>query len=307
MAKFRDTTSAQALDEPEVAPPVAAGAGQMLQDRAMGDLLRETRNLTAEQVEEVLRYQREHHLRFGEAAIALGYVDADDVLFALSQQFHYTYAPDELEGLNHELVALRSPFSHQAESFRRIRSQLMMRVFNDTEPRRALAVVSPNSGDGKSFFAANLAIVLAQLGGRTLLVDGDMRGPRQHELFGLRAGSGLSGLLSGRVEAQVIQQIQALPNLFVLPVGVTPPNPLELIERSAFALLIRELLGKFDHVIFDTSASEHGADASVIAARCGAALVMARKDKSRVAALQELVMTLAESPARLAGVIMNEY
>ena len=134
-----------------------------------------------------------------------------------------------------------------------------------------------------------------------------MRGPRQHELFGLKAGTGLSGLLSGRVEAQVIQQIQALPNLFVLPVGVTPPNPLELIERSAFALLIRELLGKFDHVLFDTSASVYGADSGVIAARCGAALVMARKDKSRVASLQDLVMTLAESPVRLAGVIMNEY
>jgi chain length determinant protein tyrosine kinase EpsG len=308
MAKFRDTMSAQAVEADEAPPPIAASsAGQVLQDRAMGDLLRETRNLTAEQVEEVLKYQREHRLRFGEAAIALGYVDADDVLFALSQQFHYTYAPDELEGLNHELVALRNPFSHQAESFRRIRSQLMMRVFNDTEPRRALAVVSPNQGDGKSFFAANLAIVLAQLGGRTLLVDGDMRGPRQHELFGLKTGTGLSGLLSGRVEAQVIQQIQALPNLFVLPVGVTPPNPLELIERSAFSLLIRELLGKFDHVIFDTSAAVHGADGSVIAARCGAALVMARKDKSRVVALQDLVETLAESPARLAGVIMNEF
>jgi protein-tyrosine kinase len=109
------------------------------------------------------------------------------------------------------------------------------------------------------------------------------------------------------VEAQVIQQIPSLPNLFVLPVGITPPNPLELIERSAFALLIRELLSKFDHVIFDTPASVYGADAGVIAARCGAALVIARKDQSRVAELQDLVDSLAESPAKLAGVIMNEF
>ena len=305
MAKFRDTSNAQTI-EPEGAVPLAA-AGPVVQDRAMGDLLREARNLTAEQVEEVLRYQREHHVRFGEAAIALGFVTADDVLFALSQQFHYVYVPDQLEGVNDELVTLRSPFSQQAEAFRRIRSQLMMRVFTETEARRALAVVSPNSGDGKTFFAANLAVVLAQLGGRTLLVDADLRGPRLHEVFGLASTAGLSGLLSGRVEAQVIQQIPALPNLFVLPVGITPPNPMELIERSAFPLLVRELLSKFDHVIFDTPAAVHGADASVIAARCGAALVIARKDQSRMGALQEMVETLAESPAKLAGVIMNEY
>lgn len=306
MAKFRDSTS----PDPQVTtapPPAAPPAGPVVQDRAMGDLLREARNLTAEQVEKILQYQREHRVRFGEAAIALGFVNADDVLFALSQQFHYQYAPEQIDGISPELVTLRNPFSHQAEAFRGMRSQLMMRVFGDTDARRALAVVSPDVDDGKTYFCANLAVTLAQLGGRTLLVDADLRGPRQHELFGLQASAGLSGLLSGRVESQVIQQIPALPSLFVLPVGITPPNPLELIERPAFSLLIRELLSKFDHVVVDTPAAAYGADATAIAARCGAVLVIARKDKSRVAAVQDLVGTLAESPAKLAGVVMNEF
>jgi len=304
MAKFRDST---AFDASVAASAPAPTAAPILQGRAMGDLLREARNLSVDQVEQILEYQREHDVRFGEAAIKLGLVSSNDVLFALSQQFHYIYAPESLEGLSPELVALRNPFSPQAEAFRGVRSQLMMRVFTESEPRRALAVVSPNPSDGKTFFSANVAVTLAQLGGRTLLVDADLRGPRQHQLFGLKNGAGLSGLLSGRVESQVIQQIPTLPSLYVLPVGITPPNPLELIERPAFSLLLGELLSKFDHVIVDTPSAVHGADASALAARCGAALVIARKDKSRVAALQDLVSTLAQSPAKLAGVIMNEF
>jgi chain length determinant protein tyrosine kinase EpsG len=275
-------------------------------DRSIGDIIAETRHLSAGQVEQILALQRERGIRFGEAAIQLGFASTDDVLFALAQQFHYPYAAEEQRKLSPELVALNQPFSVQAESFRAVRSQLMMRVFNE-QPRRALAVVSPNSGDGKTFFAANLAVTLAQLGGRTLLVDADLRGPRQHEVFNLSNNSGLSGILSGRVESQVVQQVPGVSSLFVLPVGITPPNPLELVERPAFGLLMRELVSKFDHVVVDTPASEYGADATVIAARCGASLVLARKHESRVGALEELTAVLSQSSTKLAGVIVNEY
>lgn len=276
-------------------------------DRSIGSILADLRNLSADQVEKIVRHQRDHSVRFGEAAVALGFASSDDVLVALSQQFHYPYAPEERREASPELKALNQPFGVQAESFRAIRSQLMMRLFNEGQERHAISVVSPESGDGKTFFAANLAVVLAQLGGRTLLVDADMRHPRQHEVFGLDNKAGLSGILSGRAEAKVIQQVAGVPSLFVLPVGITPPNPLELVERPAFGLLIRELLSKFDHVVVDTPAACYGSDAAVIAARCGAALVVARKDHGRVPALQDLVANLAETPAVLAGVVFNEF
>lgn len=278
-----------------------------LADRSIGSILADLRNLSADQVEKIVRHQRDKGVRFGEAAVALGFASTDDVLVALSQQFHYPYAPEESRKASPELSALNQPFGVQAESFRAIRSQLMMRLFNEGQERRAIAVVSPDSGDGKTFFAANLAVVLAQLGGRTLLVDGDLRHPRQHDVFGLANQAGLSGILSGRAEAKVIQQVAGVPSLFVLPVGITPPNPLELVERPAFGLLIRELLSKFDHVVVDTPAACYGSDAAVIAARCGAALVVARKDQGRVPALQDLVANLAETPAVLAGVVFNEF
>lgn len=93
----------------------------------------------------------------------------------------------------------------------------------------------------------------------------------------------------------------------MLPVGITPPNPLELVERPAFGLLVRELLSKFDHVVVDTPAAQYGSDSAVIAARCGAALVVARKHKAQVESLQSLVADLAETPAVVAGVVFNEF
>jgi protein-tyrosine kinase len=310
MAKFRDSTLHESILHPGSAsshqqqPP---GLGWSLQDRTIGDIIREKRGLNVEHIEKILSHQRTHNIRFGEAAIALGYASSEDVMSALAEQFHYPYASRGNETLSDELVTLKQPFSLQSEAFRATRSQIMMRLFSRGDVHRVLAIISPNRGDGKTYFSANLAITLAQLGGRTLLVDADLREPRQHELFSLRHGSGLSGILSGRNEAQVIQQVPEVPSLFVLPVGVVPPNPSELVERPAFGLLMRELSSKFDHVIVDTPAAAHGADCSVIAARCGAALVLARKNASQVTQLQALVNGLTDTPAKLAGVVLNEF
>ncbi|MEN9891638.1 MAG: hypothetical protein RLY78_1933 [Pseudomonadota bacterium] len=294
---------------PRAVPPESAGAGTpQVRDRAIGTILAELRHLTAEQVERIVAVQRERGVRFGEAAVSLGLVSADDVMHALAEQFHYPYAAEERRQRSAELVALTQPFSAQSESFRAIRSQLMMRMQTE-EPAgaRALAVISPDSGDGKSFFVGNLAVTLAQLGGRTLVVDADLRGPRQHEIFGVPNQSGLSLVLSGRVEENVIHPVDGVPGLFVLPVGAPPPNPLELLERPAFGLLLRELTNKFNHVIVDTPAAVYGADATVIAARCGSALMLARKDRSRLEGLQTLAASLAGTSTRVAGVIFNEF
>lgn len=279
-----------------------------VRERSIGAIIAETRHLTAEQVESVLAYQKTHSMRFGEAAIAMGVASADDVIFALAQQYHYPVAQEDQKQLAQELVALNKPFSRQVEAFRNLRSQIIMRVDPSSEgARRPLAVVSPDVGDGKTFVAANLAITLAQLGGRTLLVDADMRSPRLHEVFSLKNGAGLSNILSGRAENQVIQQATGVPNLFVLPVGPTPPNPVELVERPAFGLLLNELISKFDHVVVDTPAAAYGSDAGVIAARCGSVLVVARRDESRLRTLSQLTTLLQHSRSKILGVLYNEH
>ena len=278
-----------------------------LHDRPIGDLIRDARNLSAAEVEKVLSYQREHGVRFGEAAVTLGLASPDDVLNALAQQFHYPLANAERRVASPELVTLLQPFSVQAEAIRAVRSQVTMRLSRPDAVRQAMAVISPDSGDGKTYFAANLAVALAQLGGRTLIIDADLRGPRQHEVFKVSNVAGLSSLLSGRSESQVIQSVDGVPGLFVLPCGPIPPNPLELIERPAFGLLVRELTSKFDHVVIDTAAASLGSDACVVAAKCGAALVLTRKHENKVAALQDLVASMAGSSVQLIGAVFNEF
>jgi chain length determinant protein tyrosine kinase EpsG len=289
--------------------PKSADVSQgMLHDRSIGRIIAAANKLTADQVEQILAHQKKAGVRFGEAAVALGFANGEDVLWALSQQFHYPYAPGGATQLGAEVVLASKPFSAQAEAFRVLRSQINMRLFAADQKKRAIAVISPEKGDGKSFFAANMAVAMSQLGGRTLLVDADMRNPRQHEIFGLNEPSaGLSGILSGRTESNVIRSIPDLPSLFVMPVGTVPPNPTELLERPAFGLLMRELLSKFDYVIVDTPAAEFAADGAIAAAHCGAALVIARKNSTRVASVQELVESLANGPAELAGVVLNEH
>jgi Mrp family chromosome partitioning ATPase len=138
-------------------------------------------------------------------------------------------------------------------------------------------------------------------------VDGNFRNPRLHDLFSIPNTSGLTGILSGRQEENVIYQAADIPSLFVMPVGITPPNPLELLERPAFRLLISELLRKFDHVLIDTPAGSISSDAIVIAARCGAALTLARRHKTGAEELTNFTSQLRETTAKLAGIIVNEF
>lgn len=297
--------------EPKGAEPtyVDTVIGQASVSLPIGEIMCQANNLSPEQIEQILAYQREKGGRFGEAAVALGLASGDEVLWALSQQFHYPYSQDTNQSFHPDLVVARQPFSDQAEAFRTMRSHLIMKMFSaPTQVRHALAVLSPDSGDGKSYFAANLAAAFSQLSGRTLLIDADMRTPRQHEIFGLTDSSlGLTSILTGRATSRAIHPIPQLPSLYVLPVGVAPPNPIELIERPAFGLLMRTLMTKFDRIIVDTPAASRGADGAVIAAKCGAAALIARRDHSRLTALQNIVNTVSLGNTRIVGSIINEF
>src|ERR1700712_583756 len=159
------------MNEKIEGPDLYIGEGQAhdgnLRSKAIGELIQDARNLSADDLDRIGRYQRENDLRFGEAAIALGLADTEDVLQALAQQFKYAYADEESRKSAPELVMLNQPFGHQAEAFRAIRSQILMRTQMETKgQRRPLAVVSTDSGDGKTYFSANLAVALAQLGGK---------------------------------------------------------------------------------------------------------------------------------------------
>lgn len=278
-----------------------------VRDRPIGELLRVANNLTDKQVDEILRYQQSNGLRFGEAAVELDLATHDEVLWAVSQQYHYPYAPYP-QGVSSELVVASKPFSPESELFRELRSNLMLGVMASSQTRRAVAFVSPSVGDGKTFLIANLAVAFSQLGARTLVIDANLRSPRLHRIFGASPkGGGLSGILSGRSRQNVIVPADDLPSLYFLPAGSRPPNPLELLQRPAFSLLVRDVLAKFDYVFVDTPASSQGADARVVANACGAAVAVARQGKSQLGSMQSLVNSLTKARIGLAGVVLNQH
>jgi protein-tyrosine kinase len=276
-------------------------------ERSIGQILVEAGRMSADGAERVLTYQRDQGLHFGEAAIRLGLITREDMRFALANQFEYTYlAPGEAP-LDAEVVAAFSTTHPATEAVRALRSQLILRWMNQKEQGKALAMVSTESGIGRSFIVANLAVVFSQLGERTLLIDANLRNPRLHHLFQTDNRVGLTSILGDRLETLPISPIKALPALSVLTAGPAAPNPQELLSRPAFQDLVHNATNYFDVILLDTPASSCGADAQIIASRAGAAVLVTRRDQTRLQETAQFVDLLAQSGVDMVGAVMNEY
>lgn len=287
--------------DPQRAVPVARS------DRTIGAILLEEGKLTAREVDRVLERQRQDKVRFGEAAVRMGLISADDVRFALAKQYDMPHFTPSLEGPSRELVAAFAPFHPRTEEIRALRTQLLIRWYNPEQGRKALVVASPEPGEGRSYVAANLGIVFSQLGARTLLVDADLRTPRQHRIFGLPEGQGLSSMLAGRGEHTPTFPVPGMGRLSVLPAGPLPPNPQELLSRPVFNAFLKDVTSIYDVVIIDTPPARHYADAQSVTYRAGDALVVARKNHTPVASTSKTIRELAGTGARVVGTVVNEY
>jgi chain length determinant protein tyrosine kinase EpsG len=283
----------------------AVPAEHNLAESRMGALLLDSGKLTPENAERVLRTQKELGLRFGEAAVRLGLVSEDDIQQALARQFAYPYLQKGQANLSPRLVAAYEPFAPQVESLRAIRSQLMLRWF--ARGRRALAIVGIGENDGASLFTSNLAVVFSQLGEQTLLVDANLRAPHQQETFGFKPRQGLSDLLAGRADLDVVQRIPAFVDLSVMPAGTLPPNPQELLARESFRNLNTQLESRYDVVLYDLPPFASGADALAVAGRAGGVLLVARKHHTRVANLSRMVEQLVDAGGEVLGSVVVEF
>jgi protein-tyrosine kinase len=271
----------------------------------IGALLVESGRITLEDADRIMRLQREKGWRFGDAAVRLGLIAQADIEQILARQFEFPYLMPGQSRLRGELVAAYAPFDARVETFRALRSHLMLRWFKLDLRLKHLAIVSPHRDEGRSYLAANLAVVFSQLGERTLLIDANMRHPRQHALFSLENRAGLSTLLAGRAGLEVIEQILPLPGLSVLPAGPIPPNPQELLGRQSFHAFLTELDKTFDVVILDTPATEGSADAQAVVSRACGALMVVRRNHTPVRAVKALSNTLVGMGAALMGAVIN--
>ncbi len=276
-------------------------------ERTIGAILVGSGALTGADVERILALQREKGGRFGEAGRALGLIEQRDIDYALSRQFDYPYLRRGESRVSASLIAAYEPAHPQVEALRALRSELMLHWFNDDAAHKSLAIVSEARGDGRSHIAANLAVVLSQLGGRTLLIDADLRNPAQHALFGLENRIGLSALLSGRAGAEAVQRVPGLGSLSVLPSGAAPPNPQELLARPSFGVLLDRLAEHVDFILIDTPPAAESADAQTVAARARAALFVARRNHSRLWRLQAIAEGVARARSAVLGAVLNDF
>jgi protein-tyrosine kinase len=286
-------------------PGLGKSAAANIEDRTIGRILVDMGKLKPRDVARVFALHREKGLRFGEAARRLRLVREADIQHALSIQFNYPYLRPGQGILGPELVVAHEPFDAQSEALRDLRTQLLLQWMN--AQCKVLTIVSPGGQDGRSYLAANLAVVFAQLGEKTLLIDADLRAPRQHRIFGVTNGCGLAQVLNGRAGVEAAERIAYFGNLEVLSAGTTPPNPLELLSRAEFTRLLAEARRNFSIVLVDTPAGGRGSDAKMIAARGDGALLLARQDRTRVSDLERLRRAVVACGVGVVGTVLNRF
>ena len=284
---------------------IVSPAAAARKDANIGRLLIEQGKITMEQADDVRRLQKDDGLRFGEAAKRLGLVTEADIQQVLSRQFDYPYLQQGEGNYPNTLIAAYQPFSPEVEGLRSVRSQLMLRWFG--AGRKSLASAGINTGDGTSLLAANLAVVFSQLGEQTLLVDANLRAPRQHRIFNLDGEHGLSEMLSGRAGLESLSMVDSFVDLSVLPAGSLVPNPQELINRPGFAVMNDTLRDRFDVILYDAPAVATAADALTIAARAGGILLVVRKDHTRTADLVAFGEQVRRVGAEVVGTVLVSF
>jgi receptor protein-tyrosine kinase len=273
----------------------------------IGVILCAAAKLDPKDVERIVALQRRKGVRFGEAARALGLVTRTDVERALARQFDLSYIQRGESAVSRAVVAAYEPSSPQIEALRAARDQLVLRWLDQETESRTLAILSAARREGRSFIAANLAVVFAQLGHSTILVDADLRSPSQHRFFGLDNRIGLSAVLAGRADARkAVQHVPSLPGLSVLPAGAIPPNPQDLLLRPAFTELLRQLGGHASLVLIDCPPASTS-DAQTIAVRAGAALIVVRRHASHLWRVQGVSTSVGEARSRVIGAVLNDF
>lgn len=203
------------------------------------------------------------------------------------------------------LITLISPRSPISEAFRALRTNIQFAAVDG--PLSSMMITSPGPGEGKSTVISNLAVVMAQAGRRVILVDADLRRPKQHRFFELPNGQGLTtALLDLRTPAIEHVQTTGVPGLRVMTSGPIPPNPAELLGSQRQADLLAELAGEANIVMLDTPPVLTVTDALVLAPLTGGVMLVVEVGATRRDGLQKAMEALSHSGGRVLGVALNQ-
>jgi succinoglycan biosynthesis transport protein ExoP len=203
-----------------------------------------------------------------------------------------------------ELVTQSRPRSQMAESYRALRTSLLLTFAGG--PPKVILITSALPEEGKTTTSVNSAIVLAQKGTRVLLIDGDLRRPSIHKTLGMGPKIGLSNVLTGNATLQqAIIPSTILPDLFILPAGTSPPNPAELLASNKMKNVLEELRKQYDHIVIDTPPTLSVTDAVVMSTGADAVVLVIRSGHTTKPALRRARDILLQVNARVCGVLVN--
>ncbi len=206
-----------------------------------------------------------------------------------------------------ELIVATNPKSSIAEAIKTIRTNLQFSSVDDKV--KSILVTSSFSGEGKSFVTANLAVAFAQAGTKVLIVDCDLRRGRQHNIFHVENLEGLSNLLIDDVEKKYKHYIKKTryENIYVLPMGIVPPNPSELLASDKNKQLVEILAKNYDLVIYDGVPVGGLTDSIIMADLVDKIVIVSAYKQTPIELLNNTKKNLEKFSDKIAGVVLNKY
>lgn len=211
--------------------------------------------------------------------------------------------------MQNEIITFTSPKASVSEIFRTLRTNVQF--MNASTNQKSILFTSTQAGDGKSWIAANLAVTFAQAGKKVIMVDTDMRRGRQHQIFEVSNSKGLSNYLILSVDkpqemlGEYIQPTM-VENLYLIPAGVVPPNPSELLTSPKMVDLIKILESMADIVIFDSTPSTMVTDAMAISRYVGTTIIVASHKKTKMEMLKQIKKNIENVGGKVGGIILNK-
>lgn len=273
--------------------------------KTIGSLLLDSGKISIQEAEDIIQQQAQDGSRFGDAAIKLGYVSENDIKFAVSQQFDYSFLPSDDSSIDQCLISAFLISGPEIEAFKSLRSQLTLRWLTEN---KSVLVSSVEGGVGTSYVSSNLAVMFAQLGKKTLLIDANMRHPTQHLCFRHDNNLGLSQVLANRAElSEAVYDVKGINNLSVLFAGVIPPNPIELLGRSSFKELHHQLEHEYDIIIVDSPPVLKYSETELLSSILQGVVLVAKKDETSIKGLKEAKTRLEAAGAMPLGVTINDF
>ena len=216
---------------------------------------------------------------------------------------HIAFAP-AAKGRRAELLAADSQ-SPASEAYKALRTSLLFSTID--QELKTVVITSAGPGEGKSRTAANLAVVLAGAGHKTVLIDADFRRPSQHKIFGRIRNVGLANLILQDVaENEAIVPVEQMPNLWLVTTGPIPPNPSELLGSGRIRELMARLRSAFTYVIIDTPPVNAVTDAAILASVANVTILVVEQARTTFPALEHAKQLLDRVGAHTIGVVMNK-